>query len=413
MSRERDKDGGNRVTKEFLSGNQAIGEAVMLARTESIAAYPITPQTGIVNHLVNLISSKKFAATMVHAESESSALSIVVGSTLGGIRSFTATSSQGLLMMAEATYYTSGMRVPLVMTVVNRGLSAPVTIFSDHQDSMTLRDNGWLQFYCKNGQEALDTILTSYAIAEHRKVLLPVMVCIDGFAISHRSEPIVIPSQQSVDEFLPSFSPEFPYMTLDEPKFLGTAAWPDYYEEFVYLRNKALKDSQEVIIETCNKYSGAIRPIVPLISTYNAEEAEIIIIGIGSMMSTLEVIVDQLNDSSSGSVGLIRLKCFRPFPAKEILSKIKSKSKIIVLDKAVSPGQSGPLFLEISSILQTSGENIDCYGFILGLGGRELTLALGKRILHAIKELDPRSTDSRQYWIDLNHETIKRWTTSE
>jgi pyruvate ferredoxin oxidoreductase alpha subunit len=216
-----------------------------------------------------------------------------------------------------------------------------------------------------------------------------------------------------VDKFLPSFKPKFPHMDSDDPKFLGTAAWPDYYEEFVFLRNKAMKISQEVIIETSRRYSKAIRPIIPLFSTYNLGPSEIVIVGIGSMMSTLEGIIDQLNESDSNSVGLIRLKCFRPFPTEELLSNLKSKSKIIVLDRAVSPSQGGPLFLEISSILQTSGENVDCFGFILGLGGREITLELGKRILILIESLDSRTSDSRQYWLDLNQNTIRRWTSNE
>jgi len=400
------------MKKSFLNGNEAIAEAVILAGVKSIAAYPITPQTGIVNRLANLIMARQLETSMIHAESEFSALSVVLGSTLGGIRSFTATSSQGLLMMSEVSYYASGMRIPLVMAVVNRGLSAPVTIFSDHQDSMSLRDNGWLQFYCKDSQEALDTIITAYKIAEHRKVLLPIKVCIDGFFLSHLSEPVEIPSQAAVDSFLPEFNTNFPHMNIDDPKFLGVAAWPDYYEEFVFLRNKAITDAIAIIEEVSKEYSEKVHSVISLVSTYRSSDAEIVIVGLGAMMSTLEVAVDKLRDKGL-SIGLLRIKCFRPFPHEQILNEIKSSKKIVILDRSLSPSQAGPLFLEISSLLHTSGLDIDCYGFILGLGGRDITEKTGELIIKAVNELQPGSIKSRQFWLDVNHQTIKRWTPNE
>ncbi|MCK4849314.1 MAG: pyruvate ferredoxin oxidoreductase, partial [Candidatus Heimdallarchaeota archaeon] len=358
------------------------------------------------------IMTRQLDTSMIHVESEFSALSVVMGSTLGGIRSFTATSSQGLLMMSEATYYASGMRIPLVMAVVNRGLSAPVTIFSDHQDSISLRDNGWLQFYCKDSQEALDTIITAYRIAEHKKVLLPIKVCIDGFFLSHLSEPVEIPSQTAVGSFLPEFRPNFPHMDIDDPKFLGTAAWPDYYEEFIFLRNKALTDAITVIDEVSKEYSKKIHEITSLISTYRSSDAEIVIIGLGAMMSTLEVAIDKMREKGH-LVGLLRIKCFRPFPCEQILDEIKDKKNVVILDRSLSPSQAGPLFLEISSLLHTSGLDIDCYGFILGLGGRDITEKVGELIIKAVNELEPSSIGSRQFWLDVNHQTIKRWTANE
>ena len=400
------------MKKSFLNGNEAIAEAVLLSGVKSIAAYPITPQTGIVNRLSDLIMDRQFETTMTHVESEFSAISVVLGSTLGGVRSFTATSSQGLLMMSEATYYGSGMRIPLVMAVVNRSLSAPVTIFSDHQDSMSLRDNGWLQFYCKDSQEVLDTIITAYKIAEHKKVLLPVKVCIDGFFVSHLSEPVEIPSQTVVDSFLPEFTANFPHMDLENPKFLGTAAWPDYYEEFVYLRNKALTNAIGVIEEVTKEYSDKIRKITSLISTYRSSDAELIIIGIGSMMSTLEVAVDKMRKKGV-PIGLLRIKCYRPFPYEQIIDEIKNSKKLVILDRSLSPSQAGPVFLEISSLLQTSGHDIDCYGFILGLGGRDITEKTGALIVKAVDEIKSKSAESRQFWLDVNRQTIKRWSDNE
>ena len=400
------------MRKSFLNGNEAIAEAVILSDVKSIAAYPITPQTGIVNRLSDLIVARQLDTSMVHVESEFSAISAVIGSTIGGVRSFTATSSQGLLMMSEATYYGSGMRIPLVMAVVNRGLSAPVTIFSDHQDSMSLRDNGWLQFYCKDAQEALDTIITAYKIAENKKVLLPVKVCIDGFFISHFSEAVKIPTETAVNSFLPEFTTNFPHMNIDDPKFLGVAAWPDYYEEFVYLRNKALTNAIVVIEEVTKEYSEKIHEITTLISNYRSSDAELIIIGLGAMMSTLEVAVDRMRKKGI-SVGLLRIKCFRPFPNEQIITEIKDSKKLVVLDRSLSPSQSGPLFLEISSLLHTNGLDVECYGFILGLGGRDITERTGELIIKAVDEIKPNSMESRQFWLDLDHQTIKRWSNSE
>ena len=330
-----------------MTGNAAIAEGVLLARVETIAAYPITPQTGIVDRLSSLISEGRSTADMVHTESEFSAVSVVIGSTIGGLRSFTATSSQGLLMMTEATYYAAGMRLPLVMGVVNRGLSAPVTIFSDHQDSMSLRDNGWLQFYCKDAQEALDTIIIAYKVAEDKKVLLPIMVCIDGFSVSHFSQSVTIPTQAQIDDFLPTFSPEFPRMDTNDPKFLGTAVWPDYYEEFIYMRNSALIESKKVIQKAISLYSEQIRHTSQSIESYKTEDASILMIGIGSMMSTFESYLDQNSGKESISdLGLIRIKCFRPFPSEELVEQIKGRSQIIILDRAISPSQAGPIFLK-------------------------------------------------------------------
>ena len=397
-----------------MTGNAAIAEGVLLARVETIAAYPITPQTGIVDRLSFLINEGRSTADMVHTESEFSAISVVIGSTIGGLRSFTATSSQGLLMMTEATYYAAGMRLPLVMGVVNRGLSAPVTIFSDHQDSMSLRDNGWLQFYCKDAQEALDTIIIAYKIAEDKKVLLPVMVCIDGFTISHFSQSVTVPTQAQIDDFLPVFSPEFPHMDRNDPKFLGTAVWPDYYEEFIYLRNSAINESKKVIQKAISSYSEQIRHTSQIIERYKTEEASILVIGIGSMMSTLESYLDQNSSKENRSdLGLIRIKSFRPFPSEELVEQIKGRSQIIVLDRAISPSQAGPIFLEISSLIQTFQLDVKCYGLILGLGGRDIQPEMVDVVLKVVKDIKSDSLSSRQIWVDLNQGTIQRWKKNE
>jgi pyruvate ferredoxin oxidoreductase alpha subunit len=277
---------------------------------------------------------------------------------------------------------------------------------------MSLRDNGWLQFYCKDSQEALDTIITAYKIAEHKKVLLPVKVCIDGFFVSHLSEPVEIPSQTAVDSFLPEFVTNFPHMDIENPKFLGTAAWPDYYEEFVYLRNKALTNAKAVIEEVTKEYSNKVREITSFISTYRSSDAELIIIGIGSMMSTLEVSVEKMREKGV-SIGLLRIKCYRPFPYEQIIDEIKDSKKLVILDRSLSPSQAGPVFLEISSLLHTSGLEIDCYGFILGLGGRDVTEETGELIVKAVDEIKKDSVESRQFWLDVNSQTIKRWSDNE
>lgn len=390
--------------RKFLSGNDAVAEAVQRARVESIAAYPITPQTGIVNSLTEKISKKQFDATITPVESEFSAISISIGSELGGIRSFTATSSQGLLHMAEATFLASGLRIPLVMAVVNRAISAPVSIFGDHQDAMILRDNNWLQFYCKDVEEIFDTIILAYKIAENKKVLLPVIVNIDGFFLSHLHEPVEIPSIQEIDSFLPRFKPEFPHMNVEDPKFIGVAAWPDYYEEMVYVRHIALQDSIKIISEEISNYSNTIRKTDNVINEYKCKDADLIIIGLGSAMSTLELSIDKLKDSSI-NVGLIRIKVFRPFPSEHLKKQLNDAKTVIVIDQAISPGQSGPLFLEVKTLdIQSK-----VYGVILGLGGRDINPRTGIELVkYFVKNQNELSTE-KSLWFDLRNDIIKRW----
>ncbi|MHA1228806.1 MAG: pyruvate ferredoxin oxidoreductase, partial [Candidatus Hodarchaeales archaeon] len=371
--------------------------------------------TGIVNHLTYLVTKNAFKrpVEMIDVESEFSAISAAIGAEMGGVRAFTATSSQGLMMMAEATYFASGMRIPLVMAVVNRGLSAPVTIFADHQDSMTLRDNSWLQFYVKDVQEALDTIIMAYRIAEDENVLLPVMVNIDGFYLSHLSEKVLLPSIEMVENFLPEFEPKFPYLDVEQPIFLGTAAWPDYYAEFVYAKVKAMEKSQLVVQKVHSDFSSIFNRKYSSIISYPEDltEIEFVIIGMGSMMGTLEVLVDNMRKKGV-SAGLIRVRTFRPFPKDEI-SALLAKSnvqKIGVIDRSVSPGGQAPLFAEVSAIVLESKTQIECRSFILGIGGRDVTLETGEKI---IKELIHGEKDQQQIWIDVNRSTIERWQIDE
>lgn len=397
------------ITKVFLTGNQAIAEAVRLAKVQFISAYPITPATGIIDHLTQIYRKRNFhpPANILHCESEFSAISSALGAELGGIRAFTATSSQGLMMMSEATYYASGMRIPLVMAVANRGLSAPVTIFADHQDSVSLRDNGWIQFYVKNVQEALDTILIAYRVAESEKVLLPTMVCLDGFYLSHLVEPLEFPAADFVGEFVP----EFPHMDLNDPKFLGTAAWPDYYSEFVFLRHKAMEHALIEIEKMNNEFNQFSGRKYGLIEVYpeKLDTVELLLVGMGSMMETLETVIDE-NSNSSPKVGLVRVKNLRPFPAAKLTKVFEylSPRVIGIIDRSLSVGSSGPLFLEISSLIKKNELDIKCVDIIAGIGGRDITPETGKKIIKLLNE----DLHEKFSWVDLNGVTVKRWSKS-
>ncbi|MEM2110954.1 MAG: pyruvate ferredoxin oxidoreductase, partial [Candidatus Bathyarchaeia archaeon] len=235
------------MQKLLMTGNRAVAEGVKLSKVNVVAAYPITPQTPIVENLSQLIANGVLKAQMVHVESEHSAMSACIGASLVGARVFTASSSQGLALMNECLFAASGLRLPIVMAVVNRALSQPPSIYCDHQDSLAVRDSGWIQFYVETCQEALDTILIAYRVAENERVLLPAMVCLDGFYLSHLSEPIDVPDEDTVNNYLPTFTPKYPILDVNDPKTIGTVPSPQHYTEFKYDMHRSMAASYDVI----------------------------------------------------------------------------------------------------------------------------------------------------------------------
>jgi pyruvate ferredoxin oxidoreductase alpha subunit len=362
----------NRNQKLFLSGNEAIAYGAKLSRPNVIAAYPITPQTVVVEKLSEMVESKELNAEFMLVESEHSALSAMIGASIVGARTFTATSSQGLLYMAECLHYASGGRYPIVMMNANRSIALPWSIYGDQRDSLSLLDSGWIQVYAESAQESLDLVIQAYKIAEDLNVLTPFMINLDGFVLTHTYESVLIPSQEDVDEFLPAF--HSPYiMDLDNPKNMGFSSTPADNMEFKYQQNKAMLKSKEVIQKTEIEFGKKFgRYYGGLIDSYCIEDADVVLITIGSIAGTVRTVVDKLRNTGT-KVGLLKIRYMRPFPAEEIIKVIRNAKSVGVLEKDISFGFEGTVFTNVSSAVAGSGLTPKLINFIGGLGGRTIT----------------------------------------
>lgn len=359
--------------RKVESAAAAIAEAVKLCDVKVMPMYPITPSTLIPERLSEFVNNGEMDAEMIHVESEHSAASAMIGSILCGARSFTATASQGLALMFEILPIISGLRLPAVMAVANRSLSAPLNIWNDHSDSVSARDQGWIQLYAESAQEALDTTIQAYKIAESGNVLLPVMVCIDGFTLSHVYENIDVPERGEVDKFLPAFAPEYA-LDPEKPLTFGPIVFPDSFMEFKKAQEEAMENSAKAIAKANNdfgkmfgrKYGNG------LVETYRMDDAEHAILGIGTLCTTSRSVVDKLR-ANKIKAGMIRVRCLRPFP-KEDLQKLAKKLKTIaVIDRHISLGFEGALATDVKSALSELKKKpfIACH--IAGLGGRDIT----------------------------------------
>jgi pyruvate ferredoxin oxidoreductase alpha subunit len=365
--------------KKVLEGSHAIAEAVKLCKPGVIAAYPITPQTHIIERLSEMVADGELDAKFVNAESEHSAISICLGAQAIGVRTFTSSASQGLALMYEVLYIVSGMRLPIVMVVANRSLSAPLNIWNDWSDSFGARDSGWIQLYCESIQEAVDTVIQAYKIGEDEKVSLPVMVCIDGFFLSHVYEPVEIPNSKMVEKFLPSYKGRV--IDFNKPVSQGMWAGPDYYQEFKKAQHEAMENAKEIIRKTNNEFKKIFGRGYGngLVETYNMEEAEYALITMGSLSGTAKYV---LKSKKIKDIGLIRIKSFRPFPVDEIKKAIKNLRGVGVLEKDISPGLGGTLCYELRGL--TKKKNVST--FVGGLGGRDVKIEDFLKIFKAIRE---------------------------
>ncbi len=357
--------------KKGIEVSIAASVAAQLARVEVIAAYPITPQTHIVEHLSELVADGKLDAVYINVESEHSAMSACCGSSAAGARTFTSTSAQGMELMHEILFIASAMRLPIVMAAVNRALSSPLSIWGDHSDIMAARDTGWIMLFCENGQEVVDSIIMAFKIAEDRRVLLPLMVNLDGFSLSHVIEPIEFPSQEKVDTFLPPYNPLYT-LHPDKPLTMGAYAMPELYTEAKYAQETALIDSKDVVIEVMNDFNKTFgRRYLP-VETYNTEKADFVYIALGSIGENIKTAIDDMKKQGK-EAGLVSLRLFRPFPSEELLSVLKDKKRIAVVERAMPGGAAtGPLFSEIATLMYTNGVNTKLENYILGLGGRDV-----------------------------------------
>ena len=351
----------------------AVSEAVKLANVDVISAYPITPQTHIVEHLSELVADGELQAAFVPVESEHSALSAALGAAATGARAYTATSSQGLALMHEIMFIAASIRLPLVMTVVNRALSAPINIWNDLSDIMAERDTGWIQLFGINGQEAVDLTLQAFKIAEDPRVLLPVAVNLDGFILSHVIEPVEMPDQLTVDRFLPVYKPTL-RLDPDHPVSIGAFGSPDVYPEAKKQMEEALIGSQKVVSEVWKEFGAIFGRTYKPIESYKTKGAETILVTMGSITETAMTAVDIMREKGE-KVGLIHIRMWRPFPFKDFFQAIKGAKTLAVVDRALTPGgMGGPVGLEIKSALFEKPERPYVADFVAGLGGRDLTV---------------------------------------
>jgi len=386
---------GKRVGLEVTA---AVAEAVALCRIDVAGVYPITPQSHIAEHFSSLVADGVLDVEFITVESEHSAMSAVIGASGTGARSYTATSSQGLMLMHELLPIASAMRLPITMTIANRAVSGPLNILNDHSDIMPQRDAGWITLFAENGQEAIDLSIQAFKIAEHRDVMLPVCINIDGFQLTHMVEPVEMPSQEEVDNFLPPFAP---HATLHpaRPVTMGAFAMSDYFAEAMKAKDEAIKNSKETILEVWNEWGKMFGRSYKPVESHQADDADILMLTMGSMGETAQVAVDELRGKGI-KAGLVKLRLWRPFPFEEIRAAVKNAKKLIVTDRACSfGGPGGPVFAEIKSALYAGDDRPAIYSFIYGLGGRDVPVRDFTGMFEkAITDTDNKAKDTYEFW---------------
>ncbi|OGP53281.1 MAG: pyruvate ferredoxin oxidoreductase [Deltaproteobacteria bacterium RBG_13_52_11b] len=352
----------------------AAAEAVKQANVDVISAYPITPQTHIVEHLSELVANGELDAEFIPVESEHSAMSVCVGSQAAGARSFTCTSSQGLALMSEIVYIASSLRLPIVMILANRALSAPLSIWNDHSDVMSIRDCGWIQVFAENGQEVYDHVFYAYRLAEDREVLTPVMINVDGFALTHMIEPIQLIEQEKIDQFLPPYKPLYT-LHPDRPVTMGAFGLPAIFTEAKKMQEVALLATYPKIVETWKDLGDLTGRHYNPVEAYHAEDAETLMVTMGSFGETASVAVDMMRDQGR-SVGLLKIRLWRPFPF-DVFRRLSAGAKqLVVMDRAISVGgPGGPVASEVKAALYGEENRPMIYNFVTGLGGRDVSPA--------------------------------------
>ncbi len=386
--------------RKVVEGSVAIAEAIKAVRAQVIAAYPITPQTHIVQELSELVANGELNAEFVRVESEHSAASAVLGASAVGARAYTASSSQGIMLMAEVLFNIAGLRFPVVMTTANRALSAPINIWNDQQDSYSVRDAGWIQLYAEDNQEAVDLHIQAYRIAEDLRVQLPVMVCMDGFVLTHSYEPVDIPDVDQVDRFLPPYRPA---RTLDPtaPRTFGTYA-EEGYTETRYAIVQAMNRAKGVIEEVATEYEHAFgRYSGGLIQGYRLDDAEMVLMATGSIMGLLKSVVDDLR-AQGRKVGALKVVSYRPFPTEALAKALAGIKKVAVFEKAISLGGIGILAADLRSALHGYAASPEVSSFIVGLGGKDIT---PETIHKAVEMAEAGYVDS--HFMELDEEFLK------
>jgi len=387
--------------KKVMVGNHAVAWGVRLARVEVISAYPITPQTQVVEKLSEMCADGTLAARFIKVESEHSAMAAVIGASATGVRAFTASSSHGLLYMHEMLHWAAGGRHPIVMADVNRAIGPGWNIWTDQNDSLSQRDTGWVQLYCETNQEVVDTTVMAFKLAESLSV--PVMLMLDGFYLSHTAEPVDIPDQELVDRFLPKR--DAPHkLDVDQPHAFGALVRPDSYMEMRWLQQEALQKVPETLAAIEQDWQRMFGRSYGAVEAYRAEGADLLLVTSGTITSTARTVVDARR-AAGEAVGLLKVKMFRPFPTallRDALRRLGRVSRVAVLDRNISPGHGGIFAEELRAALYDlgDGERPEIFGFVLGLGGRDVTPAvIGEAIAQARAGTVPSRED---LWVGVN-----------
>ena len=355
-----------------LTGNDSVAYGLKQINPDVVAAYPITPQTELMHKFAEYVADGEVDTEFVPVESEHSALSAVVGASLAGARCCTATSSCGLALMWEILYVAASCRCPIVMPLVNRALSGPINIHCDHSDAMGARDSGWLQIYSENCQEAYDNVLQAVRIAEHTDVMLPVMVCLDGFILSHTLEALDVNDDDVVKKFIGAYKRERSLLDVEHARTFGAFSLQNYYFEFKKQQVDAMENALKVVPEIGREYGKLTGRQYGLLDPHRCDDAEVVIVGLGSTMGTAKEAADQVREEESIAAGVLAVRCFRPFPAAAIAAALEKPRIIGVMDRAISFGLGGPLYHEVRSARYGAAKPI--VNFIYGLGGRDLSL---------------------------------------
>lgn len=387
---------------KVVEGSEAVALAVKACRPQVISSYPISPQTHIVERLAKMVADGELEAEYIRVDSEFSAASVISGSSAAASRSYTASSSQGLLLMTEVLYASAGLRLPFVITGVNRSVSAPISIQVDHQDTISLRDSGVIQFYVESTQEAYDTHIAAFKVAEDTSILLPVMVCMDGWILTHSYEQVSFMEQEEVDRFLPPFQP-VNFLDVNDPKSWGSYADDDVLMEFRYSIHEAMQHGKERIKEVFSELARITgRDHGGLIEAYRTEGAEVILVAMGSMVGTAKDAVDKLR-SDGRKVGLIKIRCYRPFPYEDIWETIKGAKAVAVMEANVSMGSEGAVGMDLKAKLSGKADAPLVIDFIAGLGGREVNEGtIGDIVKKAEEVLNSGLPLQESHWVGLN-----------
>ncbi len=384
--------------QRILTGNQAVGWGVMCSRAQVVSAYPITPQTTIIEEIADIVAKGLLDAKFIKVESEHSAMAGCIGAQAAGARTFTATSSQGLALMHEELHWAALARLPIVMADVNRAMGPGWSIWTDQNDSLSQRDTGWLQYYCESNQEALDTVIQAYKVAE--QVKLPVMLIIDAFFLSHTNEAVDIPGQDATDPYLPPYKPDL-YLNVDDPHAFGGITKQEYYMEFRYMMQRSMNEALIVTEQADREFGERFGRSYGQVESYRTEDAETILVTSGTVTSTTREVVDMMREEGR-AVGLLKIRLFRPFPIEKVNKALENCKRVVVLDRNICVGMGGIFAQEVRNSLygQDEGKRPPVLGYIVGLGGRDVTPDSLKPLILDAEKRDPK--EGREVWWDLN-----------